>query len=339
MQKDIDSYIAAKLAETRTIYHLDLSWPPERDVHALSRLSSGLFIFAATSIRFIEDRNSDDPKGQLKELLRGRYLADASSPYRHLDELYTQVFDAAYPTISYKLAGRLRMVLGSILHLQDPLSACNLEDLLGVDRTDSDYTSVQTTLMRLHSVVLVPENDGQIIRLLHPSFFDFLTNGDRCRNTRLLVNPQAQHTLLAKACLRVMCSTLKRNIIGSPNQTTLNAEIENLPERITQNFPPFLQYACRHWSSHLANAKLSDDLLDILKRFVETNLLHWLEVCSVLGELRSTVIALNSACEVLSVSHILSTSSTLPHNLYEAYPGTGYFRCTEYASRWRSLCT
>ena len=199
------------------------------------------------------------------------------------------------------------MVLGSIVHLQDPLSARNIEDLLGAD---SDHINVRTTLMRLHSVVLVPEEDGQVIRLLHPSFFDFLTDNTRCRNPKLVLNPRAQQTLLARSCLRVLCNNLKRNMIGLPNSTTLNTEIENLPERIMQSIPPFVQYACRHWSWHLANAKLSEDLLYQLKEFVNTRLLYWIEVCSLLGELRSTILALNTAQEALIVSHSSSYFQT-----------------------------
>ena len=92
-------------------------------------------------------------------------------------------------------------------------------------------------------------------------------------------------------------------MIGLPNPTTLNTEIENLPERIMQSIPPFVQYACRHWSWHLANAKLSEDLLYQLKEFVNTRLLYWIEVCSLLGELRSTILALNTAQEALTVGH------------------------------------
>ena len=307
VQNDIEIYITAKLAETRKTYYLEESWPSKIDVQTLSRLSSGLFIFAATCIKFIEDQNTDDPRGQLSQLLGGTYVNDKYSPHHRLGELYTQVLETAYPSISSKLAGRLKMVLGSIVHLQDPLSARNLEDLLGAD---SDHVNVRIALMRLHSVVLVPEDDGQVIRLLHPSFFDFLTDNTRCRNPKLVLNPHVQHTLLAKSCLRVLCNNLKRNMIGLPNPTTLNTEIENLPERILQSIPPFLQYSCRHWSWHLANAKLSEDLLYQLKEFVNTRLLYWIEVCSLLGELRSTILALNTAQVVLTVSHSSSHFQT-----------------------------
>ena len=300
VQNDIENFVTANLAKTRKTYDLEESWPSETDIQTLSRLSSGLFIFAATCIKFIEDQNNDDPKGQLNQLLGGAYVDDVSSPHHRLDELYTQVLDTAYPRISPKLAGRLKMILGSIVHLQDPLSVRNLEDLLGVDR---NYIKVRTTLIGLHSVVLVPKDDTHVIRLLHPSFFDFLTDGDRCRNAKLLLNSHVQHTLLARACLRVMYENLKRNMIGLSNPTTLNTEIENLPERIMETIPPFVQYTCRHWSWHLANATLSEDLLDLLKEFVNTKLLYWIEVCSLLGELRSGILALNAAQNAIAVRH------------------------------------
>ena len=55
------------------------------------------------------------------------------------------------------------MVLGSIIHLQDPLSAGNLEDLPGAD---SDHINVRTSLMRLHSVVL----EGHLSQVLSVVF-------------------------------------------------------------------------------------------------------------------------------------------------------------------------
>ena len=73
------------------------------------------------------------------------------------------MLEIAYPSLSSKPAGRLKMVLGSIIHLQDPLSAGNLEDLPGAD---SDHINVRTSLMRLHSVVL----EGHLSQVLSVVF-------------------------------------------------------------------------------------------------------------------------------------------------------------------------
>jgi hypothetical protein len=305
VQNDIERYLTAKLTVTRQLFHLQDSWPSTVDIQALSSLSFGLFIFAATSVKFIEDQNYSDPVGQLAKLLRSSTAtAEGPSPQCHLNQLYTQVLTHAHPDISLDLAGRLKLVIGTILLLRDPLSARNLEYLLNMipDNPDSNHSPVRHTLIHLHSVVIVPHDDTQVIRLLHPSFFDFLINPDRCLNTKLVVNTGAQHTLLAQACLYAM-KGLKRNICGIESFTMLNSEVDNLPARITRYIPAHLQYACRHWGSHLANAMVSDILLNLLKEFTSEGLLYWVEVCSLMGDLQSLLMSLDVALQALAVRH------------------------------------
>ena len=50
---------------------------------------------------------------------------------------------------------------------------------------------------------------------------------------------------------------------------------------------------------------VSEVLLDLLKEFCFKNLLHWLEVCSLLGELRGALLALHAAQQVLAVRHLI----------------------------------
>jgi len=63
------------------------------DIEALAHLSSGLFIFAATSVKFINDRNYRNSRAQLTDLLHNTPVVakSSSSPQRHLDQLYEQV--------------------------------------------------------------------------------------------------------------------------------------------------------------------------------------------------------------------------------------------------------
>jgi hypothetical protein len=128
------------------------------DIDALSCLSSSLFIFSATSVKFIGDVNYGDPAGQLVKLLHSTAVMEGSSLHCHLDQFYTQVLNHAYPEISSDLAGQLKSVMGSIILLRDPLSARNLEHLLNMNR-DSNHGPVQTTLVHLHSVVILPKDD------------------------------------------------------------------------------------------------------------------------------------------------------------------------------------
>ena len=61
VQEDIKCYLSSALQDTGAFYRLNNSWPSEKDIHLLATLSSGLFIFAATSIKFIEEQSDSDP--------------------------------------------------------------------------------------------------------------------------------------------------------------------------------------------------------------------------------------------------------------------------------------
>ncbi|KAF8816122.1 hypothetical protein BYT27DRAFT_7185365 [Phlegmacium glaucopus] len=295
VRQDIKRYLLSALQDIRGRYGLNSSWPSEEDVEALATLSFGLFIFAATSIKFIEERNDSDPQGQLTRLLSGKVLsANAqSSPYHHLDKLYMHVFTHAFPDISIQLSGRLKMILGSIVSLQEPLSPVCLENLLGMTPS-----TIRQTLVHLYSILILPDRDTQLIRLHHPSFVDFITDSNRCRDANFRVDSEKQHTLLAIRCLEAMQS-LKQDICGINNPCILNSEVDGLHSRITDNILPHIQYSCRHWMFHLTHALVSDTLVSLLKEFCNKYLLYWIEACSLLGELRNSLIGLHAAKEFL----------------------------------------
>ena len=297
VQQDIKLYLSSGLQDIAERYSLNKIWPSKEDIQALATLSSGLFIFAATSIKFVEDRNDSDPQGQLTRLLSGKEFNAhvQSSPNYYLDKLYMQVLMHAFPHISIQLSGRLKTILGSIVFLQEPLSLVSLENLLGLAPS-----AVQQTLVHLSSIIILPDNESQPIRLHHPSFVDFITDPNRCHDRRFTVDRKKQHTLLAILCLKAMQS-LKQDICGINNPCILNAEVNSLPSCITANILPHIQYACRHWIFHLTHALISDILVDLLQEFCAKYLLYWIEACSLLRELRNTLVGLQAAKEFLLV--------------------------------------
>jgi hypothetical protein len=304
VQNDIEIYLSSKLTETGLCHGLEETWPPVEDIRDLAVLSCGLFIFAATSVKFIEDRNYSDPERQLTRLLRHSPVVERSSPHYHLDRLYTQVLSNAFPDISPCLSNELKTVLGSITLLRNPLSSLALERLL-----DLNPRTVRRTLLHLHSVIIVPEDDAQVIRLLHPSFFDYITNPARCLNPKFAVDAGSRNTLLARACLNVMKS-LRRDICGIRDPSLLNSEVDDLPTRIKSHIAPELQYACRHWAWHVSNGMVSE-IVNSLEEFCSKYLLYWVEVCSLLGDLRGALIGLDEAQKALIVSHPMSSQGIM----------------------------
>jgi hypothetical protein len=196
-ERDIRIYLEERFSDITRIFSPPSSWHSKADFTTLVKLSDGLFIFAATAARYIADRGANNPEGQLAHLMSATYIGfDSSSPHRQLDKLYLQVLYEAFPSISQDQRARLKMVLGTIVLLLDPLSSEHLAALLAFTKND-----IPLTLLSLHSMVIVPNTGGGSIRLIHPLSHDFLIDADRCNNTNFTVNAQIQHTILAEHCL------------------------------------------------------------------------------------------------------------------------------------------
>jgi hypothetical protein len=166
---------------------------------------------------------------------------------------------------------------------------------------------VHISLLQMHSLVVVPDDEGEI-RLIHPSFRDFMTQ--RCpEQSRYFIKPVDRHRQLVLMCFKTMHSNLKKDICRIRDMSTLNAEVQDLDSRIIAFIPAHLQYACRHWATHLSELLLGtdcvdDDVSDALMGFSSLHLLHWLEVLSLLGWLADALPALRHAQDWASVSHI-----------------------------------
>src|SRR5882762_2481402 len=299
-QKDIRIYLEGRCLGITRSFPLPPSWPSKGDLARLVELSQGLFIFAATTANFIEDRNANDPQHQLTTLLPTKYVASSdASPYRQLDTLYLQVLREAFPNISGRQRARLKTVQGTVVLLFDPLDPDGLEVLLGLEEN-----TVRLTFRSLHSITIVPDaGDGGPVQLLHPSFHDFLIDLNRCYDHDFVINAQLQHTLLAECCLRVL-QTLSPDMCEIRDPSLYNSEVSDLANRIAAHIPPHVQYACRHWASHLMNGDTHDKILDLLQGFCSDQMMNWLEVMSLLGQLESAIIGLLSTHRIVKVRHL-----------------------------------
>ena len=152
------------------------------------------------------------------------------------------------------LSDRFRQIVGPIVILFDPLSAIALSRLLNVR-----HRITEVTLSPLYSVLRVPDSLNSSVRLLHPSFRDFLLDKKRCNDQHFWVDEKKAHGALAENCLRLMFDCLRRDICGLHAPGTFANAVES--SRIEQYLPPDLRYACRYWVQHLqrSEARLVDD--------------------------------------------------------------------------------
>ncbi|KAG9026972.1 hypothetical protein FRB95_008284 [Tulasnella sp. JGI-2019a] len=315
-------------ADIRLYLRAHLRVPPEiatdDETERLVKMARTLFIVASTAVKFVEDpfyTGLDDRKEQLNILLsaEGSYVdprtrvkdvrleeVDTGSlPYRDLDAMYLTILSKTLPEKrNTSLENRLRSVLGAVVTLFDMLSPRALEALLGLGTG-----TACRTLQRLHSVIIVPDHDPDStpLRLIHPSFPNFLMTSSRCTDPRFFVDPATQHSRLALMCLNHMNNLLRRDPCNIGFLPTLNSEVKDFQDRLQNAVPLHLRYSCYHWAAHLALSKpegaaeagvqevVALELVHALETFLCKKLLYWLEALSLLSRLDVAIPLLKSA--------------------------------------------
>jgi hypothetical protein len=136
----------------------DGHWWTEKELYTLTHKSMGLFIFASTAVKFINDEYDGNPRQQLNVIL-GVHTATSTSPFQDLDALYQRVLSDAIPdTDTGELSGLIKAIVGAIVLIFDTLPSGSLESLLHVEAP-----SVKAAVGKLHSVIVSPLAQDQPI--------------------------------------------------------------------------------------------------------------------------------------------------------------------------------
>lgn len=179
-QDDALRILRKGFADIRDQYpdQLTQGWPTEDQINLIASRASGHLGFVSFILRFIGDKNYDDPYGQLEICLRFLKLTSGHgdlNPLYALDLLYTQVLSdipaSIFPTT-------LRILGLFVFYNAGQLSAVAHANFLGLDQA-----TFYRALHRLHSVVLVPPVDEahrRPIQIYHASFTDYLKDPARC---------------------------------------------------------------------------------------------------------------------------------------------------------------
>jgi hypothetical protein len=283
VRSDIHLYLERKFSELGRKRNIDLPFPSVEDLEKLIERAGTLFIYAATVFKYVADQKSS-PKLRLKQIL-SQTPSQVPYQYRTLDMVYSQVIsDAAVTTEEPDIhTHTLHSILSTLVVLQESLPLAAIAEL-----TDIGKEETEVIVQRLSSVLLVEQEKP--IRLYHPSFPDFITDPKRCRNDigRYVVTPSEVHTYLARRCLEVMNTYLRRDMCNIRDAALLNSEIPNLHDELAEATPRELRYACKFWCIHLRlskSGKLPDKTLDGLIIFTTKHLFHWVEMLSLMGEL------------------------------------------------------
>jgi hypothetical protein len=224
---DIQRYFERRFAEISSEYPSLQSWPGPSIIKQLTDHAAGLFLWADTVMRYLEQ---DFPKSQLERILGGAFREGGDK----IDQLYQQIL-----RLSLKGAEVIKTynkVLGAIVLAKRPLHRVDLAYFL---RSQEDESRVDFVLKKLSSVISIQNADGRIYTS-HLSFCEFVCDPGRCDPT-FVVDSVVHSQNMTLACLRIMESGLRFNICDLETSHMRNDDLD-LGTRIKNSVFPRLSY-------------------------------------------------------------------------------------------------
>ncbi|KAJ7593648.1 hypothetical protein C8J56DRAFT_418699 [Mycena floridula] len=157
--EDVENYLLSEFHRIAERRELGADWPGPGIVHTLAEKSEGIFAYASTLVRFIDDKHGDPQ----------RNLQIAKQMHKGLDSLYKQVLEDAksYPNFG--------LVIGAIALLRESLPIHTFPSLLGLESVKDVHLALRGCL----SVMILPTSDEDAIRPHHTSLLDFLKDSNR----------------------------------------------------------------------------------------------------------------------------------------------------------------
>jgi hypothetical protein len=257
-------------------------WPGEDKINSLAKGAGGLFIWASTACLYIESGYA--PSRRLSDLINKQPDANSSEPFAQLDSLYKTGLQSTVLWNDPSFCLDCCNILGMILCARVPLSCSVIDTLLAPPHDTPSWKSVS----HLRCVLHVSETDQ--IRILHPSFHDYLS--ERCRGQPWSIDLEHHNKELALRCINLLDKELRENIC--------DMTLPYLKRRNT--LPEAISYACMSWIEH--TCLISDDMDDIINRmydFLVTHLLHWMEAMAILDSHDRTIQLIDNLMKWLRV--------------------------------------
>lgn len=230
-------------------------------INKILEKSSGCFLWAALVLKELESTYSEQ---QIWEVLR-----DVPT---EMDELYTRILDGMM-TLSRdrELA---KAILRWTVFAAQPLTTDELKEALKLDINES--------LPRLENAIgsicgnLIQVNKQSKVEVIHQTVRAFLMKDGL--NSEFAMEKVKENTRLAEVCLRLLGGEeMKnpRNRRGSAGKSLMNRS-------------PFTEYASLYFSNHIAqSSSLVDQHFVLLEKFLNTNILTWVEYIAQTGSLYS----------------------------------------------------
>jgi hypothetical protein len=272
---DIRTYLKTKLPK--------LASSPE--LAELVRQADGLFIYAATAVKYLTPHRSITAREQtkmLENLVSKSYQPVSVNDTTFLiDALYRQIMVDAFSKFKDEFLTCRLHILYTFLCTAERTSTSIVAALVA----EGDDDVALAVAEGLHAVLYI---QGDRVFWYHASFPDFIF--DRARSNfdgfEFWCNEPAHHNLLGESCFRVMKSGLRFNMGDIKSSFLFDGNNPDaLTERVNNNISAVLRYSIRHWTHHLPSSQPlnTDDLLVGILEFLQIRVLFWIEAMNLLG--------------------------------------------------------
>ena len=284
VQKDIERYLCEVLPDLKD----------DPNLVVLAERAGGLFIYAATAVRFISPYpplSTHEKSDQLQSMLSSWPISGEGDGQLAVDELYAQILGVAFGH------GRVRhkrlKILHTVLCAEVRINMSVLTDLSG---TDQD--TAKRVVDSLHAVLYISSKDGYIY-WYHASFPDFVFNEGQAKfqislspnspiqEINVFCDSSAHHGVLAHQCFSIMQNFLHFNMCDLESSYVFDSDVPELSDRKHRKLTSTLQYASRCWAKHLLQAvpveNDTNDLFLCLDKFMSEKLLFWIEAMNLIN--------------------------------------------------------
>lgn len=300
VNQDIRLFLVNEMARISSRRKTIIGWPGEDAIDMLVERADYLFIYAATASRYVGESPHIPPEKRLRNLLSG--ASSGLTAERSLDVMYLKILEDSLTIERSKqelmeLSSQFKLIVGAIVLVYEPLCAESLTQLLDIhlaqyiESDEAIGNFVNITIDPFASLLNIPLSCDSPIKILHPSFRDFLKSEDRCTIDHFRVDSQHLHNELCSACLHVLNSDLEPNYSHVQQPGLLSATFDR--KRLRQTLQDHVRYASRYWVRHFTNSAQGASVIGI-SRFFKKDLLKWLKLILYLGELGDIIADLSS---------------------------------------------
>ncbi|TCD60446.1 hypothetical protein EIP91_010063 [Steccherinum ochraceum] len=284
---DVGVYVRDELKRIRmapknrhVFKHESLDWPGEAIAVELVQRAAGLFVWASTASSFID---SHDPRARLQALRRGDAVL---RPEEALDSLYKTALETVGDWNDPTFVSSFTSVIGAVVVAEEPLTTEVIDYLVGRNKA----LPSEHTIDSLGCVLTAPA-DGPI-RIIHPSFHDYLVSPTRCENCSWFIDVEDHRRILAESSLKSVVDHLDANskLIGELWSRT----------KAKQSLEAGLRHSYRFWIEYLSPIKPDGDIGQLgrnIAMFLSPP--RFLDWCKVIDVIWSRFLVLDLAHELI----------------------------------------